>query len=405
MNSFAKLLALSLSIIFLLSSKPIGNDVNPKNIAYNNNKFAFDLYRDIIKSQKGNVFFSPYSISTALALTYAGTDHKTASEIAKAFYFQDNTDAFHYSYGAYSNTLMKNANGNIQLKIANRIWGEQSFKILPHYLQLTKKAYHSPLEKMSFKSSPENCRLSINSWVEKQTENRIQDLLPQGSITSDTRMVLTNAIYFKGDWLYQFDKHKTKKRKFNLNKTNNIKTEFMYNKGGMDYYANSKYQMLRLPYKGNKQSMILVLPKEADSLLSIEKNIKTSNFNYLFYNNKPEVELFLPKFKMTLPLNLNNHLKNLGIHQAFNYGADFSRLNADGGLYISNVVHKAFIEIDEEGTEAAAATAVVITIESTAAPRKIKPIVFDANHPFLFYIIDNQTKAILFMGRLMNPSS
>ena len=378
---------------------------NPKQIAKNNNEFAFDLYREIIQKEKGNVFFSPFSISTALAMTYAGANGGTADEMAKTMRFGANTENFHLAYGKYLSTLEKNAKGNIQLRIANRLWGENNYTLMPDFVAINEEAYNSPLQKVNFVSNPESSRQEINTWVANKTEQRIKDLIPPGAITIDTRLVLTNAIYFKGDWLYQFKKKDTRDRKFKLADGNAKKVPFMNFEGALDYSENSAYKMLRLPYKGEKQSMVIVLPNNTKDLSKIETDINASSFEQVFYGYQPEVILALPKFKMTLPLGLNGYLKDLGMHSAFSTNANFSNMSPSNNLFISDVIHKAFIEINEEGTEAAAATAVVMTIESVGQHDPPKPKEFIADHPFLFYIIDNETHAILFMGRIMEPKS
>ncbi len=375
----------------------------PKQIAHANNEFAFDLYKEVSKTGTGNIFFSPFSISTALAMTYAGANGSNETEMAKSMNFKPNTPDFHLSYGKYLKTLDKNAKGNIQLRIANRLWGEKTYTLKPEFISLNKEAYNSPLQKMNFIGSPDGSRMEINAWVEKQTEQRIKDLIPPGAITTDTRLVLTNAIYFKGDWLYQFDKKNTRDKKFNLADGSTIKTPFMNFEGALNYAENDLAKMIRLPYKGEKQSMIIVLPHETKNLTRVEEQMNASTFASVLYAQQPEVILALPKFKLTVPLGLNGYLQNLGMHEAFNAGADFSKMTPSNDLWISSVVHKAFIEIDEEGTEAAEATAVIMTIESVGPHTPPKPKEFIADHPFLFYIIDDETQSILFMGRLMEP--
>lgn len=389
--------------IALITLAAIPANQKVKEIATNNNRFAFDLYQELIKNENGNIFFSPFSISTALAMTYAGADQNTANEMANTMHFDENIPSFHLNYGKYLNQLETNAKGNIQLRIANRLWGEKTYELKSSFIDLNKKAYDSPLQKVDFVHNYESSRVQINNWVEEKTEDRIKDLLPPGSITTDTRLVLTNAIYFKGDWLYQFKKGNTKPRKFYTSAKKSNETQFMNFKGGLNYFENDGYKMLRLPYKGNKQSMVLVLPNKVEDLNRIEKVQNPKMFNQVFWANKPEVIVSIPKFKLTQPLGLKNYLKQMGIQEAFTDGANFSKMTPSNDLYISDVVHKAFIEIDEKGTEAAAATAVVMQIESAMPSRPEKPKEFIADHPFLFYIIDNETKAILFMGRMMNP--
>lgn len=395
-----KLIITSITI-FLLSAMPASNLIDVKGIAKNNNKFAFELYNEIAKKEQGNIFFSPFSISTALAMTYAGADGKTAEEMASTMHYNSNTEEYHQSYGNYLKTLESNAKGNIQLRIANRIWGDKKFELLPEFVQLNIEAYNSPLEKLNFGGKPDGSRIIINNWVAEKTEQRIQNLIPEGAITPDTKLVLTNAIYFKGDWLYKFDKSKTKDRKFIKKDGSKKETAFMNFKGVFKLNQTELYKSILLPYKGNKQSMVVVLPNKTSDLDNIEKIINQPVISNLMFGNTPEVILSIPKFKITLPLNLNAYLNSMGIHEAFSDGANFSKMSNGGGLHISSVVHKAFIEIDESGTEAAAATAVVMAIESVGPSNPPKPVEFIADHPFLIYIIDNETQAILFMGRIM----
>ena len=393
-------------IALVLSTATISDNqlIDAKKISVQNNLFAFDLYQQIAKNNSGNLFFSPFSISTAMAMTYAGATGQTAEEMSKAMHYYSLDDEFHLSYSSYLKRLESNAKDNIQLRIANRLWAEKKYKLMPSFVEINAKAYNSPLQNMDFMHKSEASRLEINDWVADKTENRIKDLIPSGAITSDTRLVLTNAIYFKGDWLYQFKEKDTKEDKFNLADGSTIKAQFMNFKGALNYYQNATYKMLRLPYKGVKQSMVIVMPIDQRDMEGVEKVINTTAFDYVFFGGTPEVILSLPKFKMTLPLNLNRYLSKLGIKSAFTSGADFSKMTPSNDLYISDVIHKAFIEIDEKGTEAAAATAVIMQVESVSDYHKPKPVEFIADHPFLFYIIDDETKAILFMGRLMNPS-
>lgn len=393
---------LLLAALFLLAASPSKNTSNPRTIAQNNNDFAFDLYKEIAQNEKGNLFFSPFSISTALAMTYAGAGELTEAEMAKTLHFPPNTEGFHLAYGDYLNLLEKNAGGNIKWSVANRLWGEKDYALKKDFINLNKRAYDSPLEKMNFIGQPEDCRITINDWVADKTEQRIQNLLVEGTVTTDTRLILTNAVYFKGDWLYKFDKKNTKDRKFKKADGSSKKTPFMNFTGAFNYSATEKYQIIKLPYKGEKQSMVVVLPNETEWLPEVEASINSAAFEPLFYDYLPEVILSLPKFKLTLPLSLNTPLKNLGMNEAFTSQANFSKMTASNNLAISEVVHKAFVEIDEEGTEAAAATAVVVVLTSTVVT-EIKPIEFKADHPFLFYIIDDETRAILFMGRVMEP--
>lgn len=373
--------------------------------AEQNNKFAFDLYQNITEKTKGNIFFSPYSISSALAMTYAGASSITELEMGQTLHFDVNRPFFHHGFNTYSTQLLKNAKGNVELAVANQLWGEKTYELKEDFVNINRTAYNAALKPMDFKNEPEKERLEINNWVASQTNGRINDLLPKNSITIDTRLVLTNAIYFKADWLKAFDEKKTKDSVFKQSETQKKETPFMHSLSFLRYFENNQFQMIGIPYRGNKQSMIVVLPKNGNKMTNVEKSINTSFLTKIGSSSMKQVDLALPKFKLTLDLGLNTHLKDLGMNEAFSTHADFSKMTPTNDLWISDVVHKAFIEIDEKGSEAAAATAIVMAIESMAPSNSPQPKVFTADHPFLIYIIDNETKAILFMGRIVDPKS
>ncbi len=373
-------------------------------ISAKNNLFAFKFYSELIKTEKENVFFSPFSISTALAMTYAGADKTTAEEIANTFYFGPNEEAFHAEYGEYLKTLLANSAGNIELEIANRLWGEENMKFLAAFLDLNERLYNSPLEKLDFVKNHEASRILINEWVALKTKDKIKDLIPQGAVSPETRLILTNAIYFKGDWKNQFDKELTADKTFVLADAKKITIPFMNARGSYNYAETANAKFIRLPYNGDKHSMIIALPNHQTDLSAVEEQMTPNRFADLYNGIKPEVILSLPKFKMTLPIKLKEQLKAMGMNQAFAAGANFSKISEQDKLFISEVIHKAFIEIDEKGTEAAAATAVIMAVTCTSShDDRPLPKVFNADHPFLIYILDDQSQSILFMGRVMNP--
>jgi len=374
-------------------------------IADSTNAFAFDIYRQIAAKEKSNIFISPFSISTALAMTYAGSDDITMKEMARVMHFDSNSDSFHHNFGLFLSQLEKNAKDKITWHLANKLWGEKNYTFEQEFLDLLAKSYLSPLQKLDFIAQPEECRKLINAWVEKNTEGKIKNLIPEGAITNDTRLVLTNAIYFKADWRYPFKKENTKSDKFTKADKKELTVPFMNYLGSFHHSATNKYQAIRLPYKGDKHSMIIILPNDTKDLPVIEKEINSKAFEPLFNEYLVEVMLSLPKFKATLGLSLSDYLKAMGMKEAFSGAANFSKMTPTKDLFISEVFHKAFIEVDEKGTEAAAATAVVMRLTSSAPVPKPKPIIFNANHPFLFYIIDDQTRSVIFMGRMMDPSA
>jgi hypothetical protein len=271
-------------------------------------------------------------------------------------------------------------------------------------LTLTKENYGAGLREVDFVNAAEReqARKTINSWVEKETKEKIKDLIPQGVLDALTRLVLTNAIYFKGDWALEFDKKQTTDAPFKISADKEVTVPLMYQKGDFKYAQEDGLQIIELPYKGDELSMVVLLPAEVDGLAELEKSLTPKDLNrWSTLLRKREVYVYLPKFKMTTgPLELGGVLKAMGMKDAFSLPpADFSGMTGSRDLFISNVLHKAFVAVDEKGTEAAAATAVVVTLtaELAASP------VFRADHPFVFVIKDNRSGSILFMGRLTNP--
>ncbi len=396
------LFPLVLIVVAMASATPKKRLPDPAYYAQQNNQFAFDLYQKITEKSTGNIFLSPYSISSALAMTYAGANGSTQIEMAKTMRFDANEGFFHYGYGNYTNQMLENAKENVELAIANQLWGEKTYPLQKDFVGINENAYQAELKTMDFVNRSEQERLLINNWVATKTNDRIVNLLSKGMITPDTRLVLTNAIYFKGDWLAEFDVKETRDRTFKRNETESNEIPFMHSFGDFKYMENLDFQMISLPYQGNKQSMVVVLPKDPEKMTVVEKQLSTTQIQKVMSSKPKKVYLDLPKFKLTLNLGLKEYLKEMGMVSAFSSGADFSKMSPINGLYISNVVHKAFIEVDEKGSEAAAATAVVM-IEKMAPSQTPLPKNFMADHPFLIYIIDNDTKAILFMGKIVNP--
>lgn len=396
-----------LAIGLMAATPSAQNSTIPKN----NNAFAFDLYHELNEATEGNIFFSPFSISTALAMTYAGAAGNTASEMASTMHFDENNKLFHHDYSTYLNSLNENADGTIQLNIANKIWGEQTFKLNQDFLHTTRYLYQSPLEQVNFIGHPDQERKRINGWVQTKTEGKIVDLLPEGVITTDTRLVLTNAIYFKADWQIEFDTLMTYDQLFHLSESDQKSTSFMHRTDRFQYADVAKGKFIKLDYKGRKHSMVLALPSVHKDMAWLEEYVAKNGFDKVLNAPQQQVQLALPKFKLTQPLGLKKNIQDMGMKQAFSMAADFSKMmdqehlkkHPDQNLFISDVLHKAFIEIDEKGTEAAAATAVVMQIESTSVQPRIQYQSFIADHPFLFYIVDNESGSILFMGKITNP--
>jgi len=294
------------------------------------------------------------------------------------------------------------------LSVADALWAEQDQKFLPAYLKLVQTNYGAGFHPVDFKSDPEGVRATINQWVEKQTNDKIQNLLGRGAVTPSTRLILTNAIYFKGAWADQFSKDATGNKDFHLSASKTVQAPTMHNSGGYYYFKGPSFQALLLPYDKDEVSMLILLPDSVDGLPALERSLTAANLEKwtasLGYAH--EVIVSLPRFKITQQFELNSTLEKLGMKSAFDATtADFSAITGDKSLDISAAIHKAYIDVDENGTEAAAATAVVMM--ATAMQQRTPPpppIVFTADHPFLLLIRDNASGAILFMGRVTDPA-
>jgi serine protease inhibitor len=447
-----------------------------------NSNFAVDLYRQLSQEKENrgkNVFFSPYSISSALAMTAEGARGQTAAEMGKVLRFPEaarrigddaqlipwNTALLHTGMaelnarlekaqkpvprevadkiaelrkqieatnaradalrvahqGAdwerrWAEEFNKSAKLSIELNgvlahvdqyevhVANALWGEKSHPFPQPYLETIHKFYQTGrLLPVDFKNDPETARLAINAWVEEQTHHKIKDLLAAGTVTPDTRLVLTNAIYFLGNWISQFDPGLTRDQDFSVSAGEKVKAPLMHQMHEYRYWVNRSIQALELPYKGDDLSMLVLLPRQADGLAAMENSLSSAHVRQLRAELQPKtVDAYLPKFKLQTCYALSGPLEALGMKQAFIAGkADFSGIDGGTGyFYISQVVHKAFVDVNERGTEAAAATGDEL-LAADLPP--VRPVVFRADHPFLFLICDNHSGSVLFLGRVVNP--
>jgi len=369
-------------------------------VAQSINKFSFDLYKKLKDKNKGkNLFYSPASISIALAMTYTGARGNTEKQMAKVLHF---TLPQEHLYSTYSK-LIENlkSNKDYELHIANALWLQKDYKYLPEFLNIMERYYKGRFNEVDYRTNPENARLKINNWVSKETKGKIKDILNPGDITTLTRLVLTNAIYFKGKWISEFNKQFTKDEDFYLINEKIIKVKMMFQENKFNYFENGKLQLLELPYKGDKISMVIILPKNLQKLESIENTINEKKLQEWIKNAvNTKVKTYIPRFKFTQRYDLSTILKSIGMKDAFDGAkADFSGIDGRKDLYISKVIHKAFVEVNEEGTEASAATGVIM--ERTCIERTVT---FKANHPFIFLIRDKNTGCILFMGKIINPN-
>jgi serpin B len=385
----------------------VAPDYDPKGevamVARGNNQFAFELYAKL-REKDGNLFFSPYSLETALAMTSAGARGETLEQMNKTLHFTLNQERLHPAFAA----LIKRINGDdkkrgYQLSTANALWGQKDYGFLPEFLKLTKEHYGAGLNEVDFAGATEKARKTINTWVEKETKDKIKDLIKEGVLDSDTRLVLTNAIYFKGDWASQFKKNLTKDAPFNLGADKKVQVPMMHQEGKFKYLAGDDFQALEMPYVGKELTMVVLLPKKVDGLADLEKTLTADKLAvWLTKIHESDVDVTLPKFKVTAEFQLKKELSEMGMPLAFRRGADFSGMDGKkDNLFIGEVVHKAFVDVNEEGTEAAAATAVVVA-KSDDGPERQLPV-FRADHPFVFLIRDTRTESILFLGRVSNP--
>ena len=367
------------------------------------NQFALDLY-DRLRSEEGNLFFSPSSISTALAMTYAGAAGETETEMAKTLHFQMPKDRLHEGMKTLQSfwTTTDKESG-IRLNLANRLWGQESYEFLPAFLQITRGKYGAELARLDF-AQPDHASQTINEWVEEQTDNKITDLISPDALSPVTRLVLTNAVYFHGNWAEPFEKGLTNEEDFHLTATDKIKVPMMHNWDEARYVAIDQLQILELPYGDGSLSMVVLLPKEIDGLADLEAKLTFQNLQRwtASVKHEDEVQVFLPKFKTTAQFMLSGTLQAMGMKSAFDPNtANFSGMTDGEAFFISAVIHKAFVDVNEEGTEAAAATGIAMAGAAFVEPKE--PLLFRADHPFVFMIRDNRNGTIMFLGRITNP--
>ncbi|XP_063729882.1 leukocyte elastase inhibitor-like isoform X3 [Eleginops maclovinus] len=412
-----------------------------------NTTFALDLFKKLSEADKtANIFYSPFSISSALAMVMLGTKGNTSTQMLEVLGFterkqpkhagaemtqsqmqmqnqcssrlpqcqremcmppQRGEDDVHASLSKLMNKLIKD-DTPYALSLANRLYGEQSYQFVKHYLAETQNLYNAELESVDFKASAEAARVNINGWVEEQTQGKIKDLLAKGVVSSMTRLVLVNAIYFKGNWDKQFKEDSTVDAPFRMNKndTKSVKMMQQESKFRLSFISEVNCQVLEMPYQGKDLSMLIFLPNEIEDdstgLEKLEKELTYEKFVEWTRGNmmgETKVEVKLPRFKMEESYDLKEILKSMGIVDAFDVTmSDFSGMSKANDLFLSQVVHKAFVEVNEEGTEAAAATAGLIAVTSVQITAQ-----FNADHPFLFFIRHNPTMSILFAGRYCSP--
>ncbi len=367
-----------------------------------NNAFALALYRQLAGNE-GDLFYSPYSIYTALMMAYAGAAGETAAQMEQALAIELPGSDVHAALNALNLTLLNNSQFDgkpvFSFNVANQLWGQKDFAFNEQFLNTLSANYNADLKTVDFNDS-ENARALINLWVAAQTNDKIKDLIPAGVLDALTRLVLTNAVYFKAAWMNQFDPSKTALGSFTLADGSQVDVPMMHAQRSMQAFVNEGLEVVELPYEGGMYSMVLVMPAQG-SLADFEASLDADRLNEILGSlSTASVTLSMPKFKLESSFGLSETMKTLGMTDAFTPGiADFSGMEDTRSLYISDLLHKAYVDVNEEGTEAAAATAVVVGM--TSMPAESYTISFD--HPFLFLIRDIQTNTILFMGRLADP--
>jgi serpin B len=366
------------------------------------NAFAFDIFKDLNKQNEGNLFISPYSIFTALAMCYEGAKGETADQMADVLAIEQDNASFHnYMKNLYE--LLNRENNEYNISTANALWLREDYRLLESYLNIIKTFYGGDATELDFSDAQKAADI-INEWVENNTNGLIKDLILPDYINIFTTLILTNAIYFKGMWKYQFDIENTTDRDFKKQSDETIKIPTMQlinTENSFNYTETEDVQVLELPYSGDDISMLILLPKD-NEISNLIENIDDSKLS-TWKDSMEEINLdiYLPKFKVESKYQLKDHLNNLGMVIPFTSAADFSGMNGIKELYISKVIHKAYIDVNEEGTEAAAATAVIMERFSIGGSEEI---IFDCNHPFVYLIQHKQTGTILFMGSILDPT-
>lgn len=391
-----------ITLIFatMLSVSSLNSQTTQKQIS-NNNKFTFEMF-NYSNVNSENLFLSPFSVSTALAMTYEGAKGKTRSEMSEVLHFPDNSESFNKSFSEIiSKTQSSQKSDNYIFNIANSLWAQKDFNFFNAYFNTIKNYYHAPLTLVDYKNSEERekIRKGINKWVENKTNDKIKDLISEGDIDNETKMVLVNAVYFLAEWKKEFNKKMTKSDIF-YSVSGKVNKDFMRTSANMKYAKSANSQMLEIPYKNNKASMVIIMPNENVNFSEFKKNFNSIKYDELYKSAEyKSVNLFLPKFKIEFKKDLAADLARAGMKRAFSNKADFRGMTCKKEIRIDKIIHQTFIDVDESGTEAAAATAVIMKRITSIAPSK--KIDFRANKAFIFLIKDNSTGSILFIGQLV----
>ena len=372
--------------------------------AEGNTAFALDLYSRL-KATPGNLFFSPYSISSCLAMTSAGARGDTEKQMNAVLHLGEGQKVHEGFRELQAQLLEAGKRQGIQLNIANSLWLQKSYDSRRAFLDLAQSNYGAKLTHADFVGHAEQARNEVNHWVAQETRDKIQNILGPGSVGPATRLVLANAIYFKGIWEKPFEKSSTGPQPFKLGGGNERQVPLMHHRDTVRYVEDADFQAVELPYSGGELATVVLLPKEVEGCGALENRLTPSFISQsLSQMKRRTVDLFIPRFKLESEFDLVSTLTKLGMLDAFGSGADFSGIDGSKQLFISGVFHKAWGEVNEEGTEAAAATAVAVAASAVMRPPPPPPV-FRADHPFLFFIRDTRSGSILFLGRLSEPTA
>jgi serpin B len=392
----------SLALLFAFTGLAANTNSDTEGVITANTAFALDVYGKL-KDAKANLFLSPYSISACLAMAQAGARGGTESQMAQALRLTQGQEKVNVGFAQLQSQLSKIERGKgVELAVASGLWGQKGHKFEPAFIKTLKRDFGAEASQMDFQNAPERARQQINSWVAKQTRGKIQDLLKPGALDPTTRMVLADAIYFKGRWARPFDRNKTTPVPFRVSEHRQVQVPLMNVAADFDYAEVDGLQLISLPYAGGDLAMVVLLPASTNGLAAVEAKLSPQAIQqWLAGTRQQKVKLSLPRFKLETQLDLNQTLVQLGMHDAFGAQADFSGIDGARDLYLSLVTHKALVEVNEEGTEAAASTGATLTLLGAEPPVPV----FRADHPFIFLIREVRSGIILFLGKLANPSA
>lgn len=399
--------SIALCVPMLVGAAILANDAPETyspSLVHGNTAFALDLYARL-KSQRGNLFCSPYSISSSLAAVYAGARGNTETQMARTLHFLP--DQWHAAMGHLRREVHEAGKANgIELILADALWTQAGHPFTLEFLEIVEGEFQANLKQIDFVTEAESARIEVNRWIAQKTREKIRDILPPQTLTSKTKMLLANAAYFRGTWSKPFKKSETRLQPFHLSPGNQVRSAFMHHRDSVRYMENADFQAVELPYgkPGQPFAMLVLLPRQIDGCRALESRFTPAFLQSLAPQFKFQaVDLYIPRFKIDSSFELKSVLTQMGMPDAFTPAADFSGIDGTRLLYLSGVAHKAWCEVNEEGTEAAAAT--VVGGRPAGMAVSLPPVpVFRADHPFLFLIRDSRSGSILFWGRVADPA-